>query len=103
MAGERRRGEKIRKRRGYQGHKVNQSARNLAEADLDRLIEQAKAGQLSGSWALNLPTYSASDIVPCPAGCHERIPHHHFAPDGNWVGCCDKGTSGQKCICEEGG
>jgi hypothetical protein len=103
MAGERRQGEKIRERRGYQGHKADQAARNLTEADPGRLVEQAKAGQLSGAWALNLPTCSASDIVPCPAGCQERIPHHHFAPGGNWVCWCNKGTPGQKCICEEDG
>lgn len=53
-----------------------------------------------GGWDLNLPAYTASDLVPCPGDCRERFPHHHFLPGGRWVGGCCKDTPGEKCICE---
>lgn len=65
-------------------------------------MKKAEPGQAVGPWPLNLPTYEASDLVPCPDGCRERIPHHHFAPKGDWVCCCYKDVPSERCICEDG-
>jgi len=58
----------------------------------------SKGVSSDAGWNLNLPSFGKSDITPCPEGCPEKSPHHHF---GKWAGFCDAVVPGTGCICQD--